>query len=629
MARFLATGHGPVLGRPVELAALRKDGAEVPVELTIWALDAAEGWRFNAFLRDVTERHQAQAALHASEQRFRQAFTHAPIGMALLSLPLPQPGRFLQVNQALCELTGQDEATLLASSLTQVTHPADQALCAQALAVLAAGDTDTLVVEQRLLGPDAREVPVRISSSALTDPNGRPAMAVAQIEDRTAARQAMLDPLTGLPNRLLVADRLGHALTRARRRRTHVAVLFMDLDDFKQVNDSLGHAAGDQLLVSVAHRLQRALRASDTAGRLGGDEFVVICEDLADPAEAARLASRIHHDLAAPIDLAGTELIVTASIGIALANPATDPDTAPERLLADADIAMYRAKSRGRASSELYDTQLRSAAATRLALEAELRHAVAAGQLRLHYQPIVELASGRIVGVEALLRWAHPARGLLSPAAFLEVAERTGLIVPMGIWALEQACQQTAAWHHDLPGQPLSVAINLSARQLDHTDLPGQVQRVLDLTGVDPASVCLELTESQLIDTVASPNDELDTLDALKRLGVTLSVDDFGTGYSCLAYLKHLPVDILKIDRCFVAGLGHDPGDAAIVQAILTLAHALGLTCVAEGVETPQQCTRLQQLGCQHSQGHHFLAPQPAEALTTLLAHPPDWHDRS
>jgi diguanylate cyclase (GGDEF)-like protein len=419
---------------------------------------------------------------------------------------------------------------------------------------------------------------------------------------------ALHDTLTGLPNRALFLDRLGLALRWTERRSGSVAVLFCDLDRFKVVHASLGHDAGDRLLVDVASRIGHALRPADTVARFGGDEFTILCEDIAGEIEAATIAQRIVDVFRDPFLLEDGEVFLATSVGIAIARGADDR---AQDLIRDADAAMYRAKERGKGRYEIFDEAMRADAVARLETESALRRALERGELLLHYQPAVDLATGAIRGLEALVRWQHPTRGLLAPAAFLPLAEETGLIVPIGEWVLREACTEAARWP-----EGLALSVNLSARQLAQPDLVATVRRALAETGTDPAMLCLEITESAVMESGAATTAQLR---ALKSLGVRLAIDDFGTGFSSLAHLRRFPVDMLKIDGTFVAGLGREPQDASIAAAVISLAHALGLSTVAEGVETEQQLDVLRRLGCDLGQGHLFARPQPAAEALRLV----------
>jgi diguanylate cyclase (GGDEF)-like protein/PAS domain S-box-containing protein len=425
------------------------------------------------------------------------------------------------------------------------------------------------------------------------------------------AHQAHHDPLTGLPNRMLFLEFLQLAMARARRYRSSVAVLFLDLDRFKVVNDSLGHDAGDELLVALGRRLRGVVRPGDTVARFGGDEFTVLCEDLptADAREhAADVAERLLHVIQQPFLLDGDEQFLSASIGIALAGPGADR---PEGLLRDADAAMYRAKERGKGRWELFDEIMRASARERLETENALHRALERGELRVHYQPVMSLRDQRCIGAEALVRWAHPDRGLITPEHFIDVAEETGLILPVGKWVIEEACRRSRQWRA-VRGPSFVVSVNLSGRQLSNPELAEQVAAALDRTGADPAGLCFEITENVLMDDAEAT---IGAITSLKRLGVALSIDDFGTGYSSLGYLKRFPVDAVKVDRSFIDGLGSDSEDSAIVAAVVSLGHALGLTVIAEGVETDRQLSELVALGCDAAQGYLFAEPGPADDL--------------
>ncbi|WP_205699117.1 bifunctional diguanylate cyclase/phosphodiesterase [Conexibacter sp. SYSU D00693] len=425
------------------------------------------------------------------------------------------------------------------------------------------------------------------------------------------AHQALHDGLTGLPNRALLLDRLAQAVARTGRRDGSVAVLFCDLDRFKVVNDSLGHSAGDDLLVQVAHRLRSALRLGDTAARFGGDEFVVLCEDLDGPEQAQALATRITSALRAPFRLDGAEVPVRVSVGIALCD---GPTVRPETLLRDADAAMYRAKERGGGRLELFDRAMHDRAVRRLEVETSLHRAIERDELELHFQPQVALPRGGVCGAEALVRWRHPERGLVPPSEFIPAAEETGLVYDLGAWVFERACRQWVAWG----GPELEVAVNLSAHQCQRTDLPELFAHTLRRTGADPRRICLEVTET----AVMGDQDTAGTvLGELKALGLGLAIDDFGTGWSSLSALQRFPFDLVKIDRSFVAALGPQGGeDGSIVTAIVSLSHALGMQVVAEGVETDGQRRRLADLGCDVGQGYLFARPAPAGAAPPAIA---------
>jgi diguanylate cyclase (GGDEF)-like protein len=422
---------------------------------------------------------------------------------------------------------------------------------------------------------------------------------------------ALHDPLTGLPNRALCLDRIGQALHAAAHTPSRVAVLSVDLDRFKLVNAGLGYRAGDDVLIAAATRLAGVLDPRDTLARAGGDGFVICHDDGADPRPADGLAAHVMAALAEPFAVAGTELTLTASVGIARGRRGASP----EDLVRDADTAMYAAKEAGGGRYRTIDDELRSRSSERLALEADLRNALAAEQLHVHYQPVVNLLNGEITGAEALLRWIHPTRGPVSPMTFIPVAEDAGLMGAIGRYVLERACAQTVAWNE--AGHRLRISVNVSGLQLHDPGFVGSVAQILRTTGLDPSQLCLELTESTLMDDALRVSD---VLTELKEVGVDLSVDDFGTGYSSLAYLKRFPVDELKIDRSFVSSLGTDGlDDQTLVAAMVAMGHALGLHVVAEGIETHPQRATLLTLGCRTAQGFLFAKPQPADQLTALL----------
>ena len=439
------------------------------------------------------------------------------------------------------------------------------------------------------------------------------ASAASIVAWRLNEEQALHDSLTRLANRKLFQDRISHALARMQRRPEHLAILFIDLDDFKTVNDSLGHAAGDQVLTIMAERVRACIRPGDTAARLGGDEFAILLEDIKGEAEAASVAERLLHALLVPFTVRNKELTVSASIGIALNGVG---DTA-EDLLRNADVAMYTAKEAGRGDHAVFEAGMHVAVIDRLELEGDLFRAVDNDQLVLHYQPMIALGTGRLAGVEALLRWDHPHRGLLAPDQFIALAESTGTIVPIGAWVLHEACRQGRRWRDRLGDQPFTISVNVSARQLFHGDIVATVREALSSSGLEPNRLILELTESVMTqDTSAT----VEQLNALKALGVQLAIDDFGTGYSSLSSLRHLPFDILKIDKLFIDGITGSPAESSFARAILKLARTLDLETVAEGVEQPGQVSQLRDLHCEMGQGFHFARPLGIDGIDALLS---------
>jgi diguanylate cyclase (GGDEF)-like protein/PAS domain S-box-containing protein len=436
--------------------------------------------------------------------------------------------------------------------------------------------------------------------------------AINRHRDEEANRHAALhDALTGLPNRTLALDRLGIALGRRRRHGTSVAALMLDLDRFKVINDSLGHAVGDELLVVLAARLNDLIRPQDTIARLSGDEFVVVCEAAA-PREVVSLAERLVDAVSHGFMLSSGEHFVTASVGIAVASAIDDTGAS---LLRDADAAMYRAKSRGPGRYELFDHAMREAVLSRLRTETELRAALDRGELRVHYQPIVAIATGRVLGCEALVRWEHPERGLIAPLDFIPIAEETGLIVDIGRWVLEEACRQGAEWQQRGDAS-LAMYVNVSGRQIANPHFPAEAAAAATRAGLAPGTLGLEVTESVLLEDVDSP---VVVLDRLREHGLRLLLDDFGTGYSSLSYLKHFPLDGIKIDKTFTDGLSESPMDAAIIRAVVELCRVGGMSVIAEGVETRAQLAQLRELGCEDAQGYLFSRPLPPREMGEYL----------
>jgi diguanylate cyclase (GGDEF)-like protein/PAS domain S-box-containing protein len=566
---------------------------------------------------------QAEEALRASEQRYALAAQGANDG--LWDWDLVANTIHLSERWKAMLGCGPNDIGLQPSEWLSRVHPQDLPAFEAAIAAHLAGHTDQLNVEHRLRHSDGSYRWMLCRGLAVHGPDGAPARMAGSLTDineqklaeQRLMHEAMHDTLTGLANRALLLDRLALALARARRspERTF-AVLFLDLDRFKVVNDSLGHLAGDEMLIEVGRRLRNCARSQDTVARLGGDEFALLVEDVRLPEAGLPVANRIHAALAQPYSLRGQEVFTNVSIGIACYQPSYQ---FPEELLRDADIAMYQAKALGRARHVVFDAAQQPRAAAQLQLETDLRYALERSELRLHFQPIIALAQNQIVGFEALVRWEHPSLGLLAPREFIPLAEETGLIVPLGRWVIDTACRAACAWPANPPGgAPLVVNVNLSTKQFSSTSLVSDVQASLARSGLDPARLNLEITESALVE--GGPAVET-VLQHLADHGVHFALDDFGTGYSWLDYLRRFKISQIKIDRRFVAGLGAGDSDRAIVQSIMSLAHQLGLTVVGEGIETREQHERLLALGCEQGQGFLYSPPVPEAQVAALLAH--------
>ena len=572
---------------------------------------------YRAVHDELAERMRAERALRTSHERFR-ALIHSVSDVIVI---LTADGAICYASPTVEVVWGCPVEALSGQSVFDRVHPDDVETMRGLLSEVREQASSTLTGAVRLRqGQNAwRDFEV-ILANLLDEP--AVAGVVATYHDvterksyeRELTKLAFRDPLTGLANRAHFRDRLRRGLVRADSEGRSVAVIFFDLDNFKIVNDSLGHACGDQVLRVVADRVRACLRRDDTAARLGGDEFTILVEGVTDLGQVMPMANRLIGELRDPIRLEGRDLFVGGSMGIAISTPNQD---STDDLLRKADLAMYHAKSSGKGCYAVFDAQLNAAAIERLDLETELRRAMEQRDLRVYYQPIVSLEDGRVREVEALVRWQHPLRGLIAPSGIIPIAEETGLIIELGQWVLEESCRQVRAWQLRYPGEPpLRLSVNLSARQFRHAALVSEIGAALRESALEPFDLTLEITESNLI---RDPAGAIAKLQDLKDLGVRLAIDDFGTGYSNLSYLKQFPVDALKIDRSFVQGIELDPRDKAIARSVIALAAAFGLGVIGEGIETEEQATHLRALGCQHGQGYLFAPPLPAAELEALL----------
>lgn len=582
--------------------------------------DAGEVTQILTSVRDHTPEFDTQRRLLRSEARFRGFAEAAPLGITVTTAD----DRWILANPAFCRFVGRSEEDLRAARMRDLFHPEDLPAVNSDRQRLTSGQTPSFVAERRFLTTDG-ELRYGLTSAVMMPlDDGTPAV-LAYVQDITARKRmeselehaALHDALTRLPNRTLLNARLEAALARSRASQRRVAVMFIDLDNFKTVNDSMGHSAGDELLRTVAERLVSALRPADTASRLGGDEFVVVCEAVSEESEARTVAERIRAAIAEPMALQGQEIVVTSSVGVAISGSSdlAEPDATGERLMRDADAAMYLAKQRGRACVVLAEQGMHASAQRQLRLDAALRRAVTNEELALRYQPVVR-ADGRIYGAEALVRWHSPDSGEQLPESFMDVAESSDLITLIGSWVLERACQEAASWPVLPDGGLPQLTINVAARQLAHGRFSDEVEKALSSTGMSADRLVVEITESQLIHATQGA---LADLRLLNEMGVSVAVDDFGTGFAPLTYLKQLPAQIVKIDRTFVAGLGSDATDEAIVEAVISLAHATDRRVVAEGVETQGQFDRLAELGCDFMQGYLLHRPMTADEMRGVL----------
>jgi diguanylate cyclase (GGDEF)-like protein/PAS domain S-box-containing protein len=596
--------QGELRGAVVAITHGRTD-AGVPAALDTLAAQVALAVESATLTEDLHLR-QSEARFRALVQNSSDAITLVDPD-AVVTYETPSVERVL----------GYPGPGLVGRPLLDLAHPGDLARMNAWFTEITSRRGATSSIELRLMRGDGTWLEVEAVGNNLEgDPNvGATVVTIRDVSERKQferrlSHQAFHDSLTELANRALLNDRLEHALTRRNRDSDTVALLVIDLDDFKVINDSLGHAAGDALIVEIADRLRNVFRPSDTTARLGGDEFAVVLEGLSDEDGALRAVERTLEALREPLVVEGKEVFVQASIGVAFARDASET---AQSLFRNADVAMYVAKAAREGSYAVYEERMHEDALRRLDLRADLQRALDNDEFLLHFQPIVSLQTTRTVGFEALVRWQHPERGTVAPGEFMALAEETGLIVPLGRWVLERACRQAAAWQHV---EGATMSINLSQKQLRLPDLTQQVEECLNLSGVDPARITLEITESAVMSDVVTT---VRTLHALRRLGVRMAVDDFGTGYSSLSWLRQLPIDILKIDKEFVDGIALRTEDSTLVGAVIDLAHNLGLRTVAEGIERVEQLRGLERLRCDFGQGYYFAKPLPAGQVEELL----------
>jgi diguanylate cyclase (GGDEF)-like protein/PAS domain S-box-containing protein len=606
---------------------ITRDGRRLLASITVSAMRGTRG-EVTGFIKvgtDFTELNRSRAALQESESQFRDLFEYAPNGMMLFGAGSGNIGRFLEVNPAMCRLTGYSEQQLRGMTMGDLIPPEDYDAYAERLAEFQRHPVLDSAVERRWVHADGSELWVQVSLSPGRSDTAD-AKVVGQVEDITGRRraeealrhQALHDGLTGLPNRILLMDRIEHAVAMSARTDRRVGVLYLDLDGFKGVNDSAGHAAGDRALVHVASQLSSALRPGDTLARLGGDEFVMVCEDLVDADEAVAIADRLLAALRTPFTVGEEAFALSGSIGVTM----SDRSSTPEQLLHVADEAMYAAKGAGKGRVQVgapddAEHLNRTAQATRhLRLLAELGYAVERDELVVYGQPVLDLPTGRVVAVESLLRWVHPDGVILAPGAFLDVAEASDLIHPIGRRVLHESCRMAASWVDLLGSAAPVVHVNVSGRQLEAGNLRNDVLDALSATGLDASQLVLELTETHM---PLIANSLKKDLQELRDRGVSVAIDDLGTGYSSLTRITELPVDILKIDMSFVAGMETDPACAAVVRGILSIGDALGLDVIAEGVESPSQAALLSEYGCTTAQGYLYSRPLPEGDLLDRL----------
>jgi diguanylate cyclase (GGDEF)-like protein/PAS domain S-box-containing protein len=636
-ARFGTVDRLLILKKPFDTAEVRQLACALVekwnlarnAKLRLAHLQGMVEAQLSALRNAAAERQRSEQALRVSEARYALAVAAANDG--LWDWDLSNGSIFYSARWKSMFGCADDEIGNTPQEWFSRVEPEDLKRLESELALHLDGRAQNLSCEYRIKNTDGKTYWMLCRGLAVRDAAGKPiriAGSQTDITDRKLAEEklrhdAMHDPLTGLANRTMLTDRLMHCMTMCKRYGGEFALVFLDLDRFKVVNDSLGHLAGDQLLIAFSRRLQTTLRELDTVARvdpgqlvrMGGDEFVVLMEKTGDAANAIRVVERIQRALSRPFDLGGQEVFTSCSVGISI-GPSSY--ASPEDVLRDADTALYQAKAAGGGQYRVFDKRMHSSAVARLQTENEFRRALERQELRLYYQPIVSLQTGRVVELEALVRWLHPLRGLIPPSDFIPIAEETGMVIPMGRWVLREAYSQLRRWKNQFSwAADLSVAVNVSAKQFAHSKLVDDVEAALAESGIDPKHVHLELTESATIDCAANTAAILDRLD---KLDVQLHLDDFGTGYSSLSHLQRMPFDALKIDRSFVAAMTADPASQSIVTAIVALAHSLKMVVIAEGVENQMQAGHLKEAKCDYVQGYLYSKPLPADQIVTYLA---------
>jgi diguanylate cyclase (GGDEF)-like protein/PAS domain S-box-containing protein len=613
--RFHDIVHSQTQTGMIETVHQRKDGTRFPVEVYLRAMKSEGRQILVAVVRDISSRLKAEADLRESEDRFRAIFHQAGVGLAHLTLD----GKWIQANLKFCEIIGYSIPEIQQLSYRDITHPNDLPSDEDMIRGLLSGEYFQYTKEKRYIHKEGHIVWVNITVSMICDRTGAPIYTVTAIEDITNRKKieselmhlANHDSLTGLPNRVLIKDKLSQAVAHAHRMHQQIAVILIDIDRFKNVNDSLGHSIGDLIIVEIGRRLSSRVAPHHMVGRLGGDEFVILLTELDNEELISGIAQDVLDVLAQKLNVHEHEFFLSGSLGVSI-YPKDGADS--QSLLKNADTAMYRAKDAGGNNIKFYAHEMNARAMARFTIESGLRRALEKQEFELHYQPQLDVLSNQVVGMEALLRWYPSGNFKFSPSEFIPIAEETGLIVPIGEWVLRTACAQNRAWHD--AGYQMRVAVNLSARQFKQKNIVKLVKQVLQQTGCDPDWLELEITESVVME---DPQSATETLQELSDMGVHLSIDDFGTGYSSLSYLKRFPIDTLKIDQSFVRDITTDADDAAIAKAVIALAHSMKLKVVAEGVETAEQLEYLRVQLCDIMQGYLFSRPMSVADVAVFL----------